>query len=354
MPKKIKLSRKQMKKPDEFLTFSEKVWDWAEEHIWLIVGVIAVIIVGVFAMRLASSWYEISQDAPRRSLAQAEQVFNAPMQSEQDELSMDMSGEQRSKFETERQKYQQAIQFFQKVVDSHPESVEARLAYLYLGVSCEKTGSYQKSLKHYERFLETGAAKDNQGLKHSALMGIARVHYQRKDYEKSLNYLDKLIKKDSPYKNDAMLLKARCYHETGKEDEVRKILGDMQQKANTSWIARTTPFLQSYWEKKEQGVISIPDKAPEEMFQPVKETGEEEEEVKEALDLSTGSAGKDESTKEEEQDKTKEEKESGSMVEIPGEKVGEDSEEEEGLRLPEKTFDTEGASQERAPMFPEE
>jgi len=352
MPKKIKLTRKQIKKPDEFLTFSEKVWNWAEEHIWTIVGVIAVIVVGLFALRLVSSWYEISQDAPRRTLAQAEEVFNASVGEGQDQLTMAMMGNQKPEYDTYHEKYEKAIESFQKVVSTYPDTTEAQLANLYLGVSHEQLGNYREALDFYNKFLGTPAADKNEVLHDSARMGIARSHFEKKDYKESLNYLEKLAKENSSYKNDALLLMARCYHQQGKEDKVAEVLDKIEQKDTTARIAQTAPYLQAYWKKKEKGEITVPEESAEPSFQPVMEM--EGDEVKEATELPSGTmdkSGKKGADKETEKD----EKKPGSMISIPSERVGEDSSEEGGgLRLPTEDFAGEGSSEERAPLLPAE
>ncbi len=348
MPKKIKLTRKQIKRPDEFLTFSEKVWNWADEHIWTIVGVIAVIVVGLFALRLVGSWYEISQDAPRRTLAQAEDVFNASVGEGQDQLSMAMMGNQKPEYNTHKEKYSKAIESFQKVVSTHPDTTEARLANLYLGVSYEQLGNYQKALDHYSKFLETPAADKNEVLRDSARMGIARTNFEKKDYQRSLNYLEKLAKENSSYKNDAILLMARCYHQQGKKDKVAEVLDQIEQKDTAARIAQTAPYLQTYWEKKEKGEITVPEESPEASFQPAMET--EDGEVKEAAEVLSETTEKSKRKESE-----KEDKKPGAMISIPSDRVGEDSSEEEGgLRMPTEDFAGEGSSEERAPLIPGE
>ncbi len=366
MPKKIKLSRKQIKKPDDFLTFSEKVWEWGRQNIWFIGGIVFVILIGVFVIRMASSWYELSQDEPRRALAQAEQVFNASVNEDQDELSRAMMGRRGGKpqFDTNQQKYQQAIESFNKVINAYPETTEAQLAYLYLAVSHEKMQRYEEALNYYDKFLETKPAQKNEALNDAAIMGKARIKYESKNYRKSLSYLKKLEKSDSSYKNDARLMMARCYHHMGDEDKAQKTIETIRQRSETSKIAKTAPYLQTYWKKKQEGIITIPEETSETGFMPAPEEAQEKEEVKEAAEILSSPdrkgkdiAGEEQKTTEEKRvgQKEKQDKKSGAMIKLPADKVEEESAGEGGLRLPAEGFDdTEGSSEERLPLFPEE
>ena len=71
MAKKIKMTRKQMKKPDEFLSWTEQVWDWSQEHLWEALGIVAGVIILVLVIQLLGGYLRGRGDTSAQDMGKA-------------------------------------------------------------------------------------------------------------------------------------------------------------------------------------------------------------------------------------------------------------------------------------------
>ena len=257
MTKKIKLSRKKIKQPDEFLTRTDTILRWAEEHVWQLMFLVGVLLAAALIFRMGLSWSLAQKDAKGMDLAQATTIYNASVTG--DEFSPFMAPGSQG-YATAHEKYQAAIRAFNKIVESHSGATEADIALLYLGSSYENLKDYNSAIDFYSKFENSRLAKIEPTFNDSATIGKARCHYALGNYQPAMQLLASLINNDSPLKTEAMLLKARTLFKTGKRGLAEEILKDMREQAPEAWNTQPVDFLASYWMEREgQGEPSAVD-----------------------------------------------------------------------------------------------
>ncbi len=251
MAKKIKISRKQIKQPDEFITWSERVIEWAEENVWLVTGAVALVIVVFLLGQGAAYWLSGRSDAPKRALAEAVEISNQPVSADEQVFPADLGGE---RFSSEKEKHDAAARVFAEVAREYKGTVEGGMATLYLARSRERAGDHDRAIENYNEFLKTPLAQKQEALKHSAYMGLARTRHLKGEYQEAQQYFDKVIEADSPYKADALLEGARNLEALDRHEEARAMLDKLSEDYPKSYLSLNASFLPDYWEQKREQV----------------------------------------------------------------------------------------------------
>jgi len=245
MAKKIKLSRKQIKQPDEFITWTERALEWAEENVWLLTGGIAGIIIVLLLGQGVRYWLSESDQAPRRDLSEAVAMMNRRVMANDENL---IPGMNTQAFRTEREKFESTVAGFSKVINNHPGTVEAQTALLYLARSKERLEQYEQAISDYESFLQTDIAQKEQGFRNSALMGLGRSYYLMGEYEKAIDNYEKLAQGESPFASEALLGMARANARMGNMEKAKELLQSLKEVDKDLWSAQPANFLATYWE----------------------------------------------------------------------------------------------------------
>lgn len=247
MAKKIKISRKQIRQPDEFLSWSEQAWEWAEEHVWELMGAIAVGIVLILLVQGVAVWVRGKSDAPARTLAEAQLILRKPVNPQTDDNiipGMDQG------FNSEQDKLESAAASFEKVVKDYPDTTEGSLAILYLATTYENMEQYDKAFDYYSKFQATKVASLQPELQNAALMGKARCLHQQGDFDAETQILDKIIAADSIFTVDAKIALARIKATRRDDPEAAtQILEDLKKDHPDSWTARDARFLPGFWKQ---------------------------------------------------------------------------------------------------------
>lgn len=157
-----KLTKKELKEPDEFQTFTMKFLQYVSENRnkFYLAGVIilvAVVAVGGYA------FYENRYEAKA-----AEQYAVA--------ADTAATGQGREN--------PQALQTYEDLVRLYPRSAVAPLAHYHLGNLLYEKGEYDRAVEEYEKFIATSEGKDG-FLVALAYYGIGYCHESRKEYPKA-------------------------------------------------------------------------------------------------------------------------------------------------------------------------
>ncbi len=275
MAKKIKISRKQLKKPDEFLTRSERAWDWAEEHVWEIAGAVAAVAVLFLLAQGVVYWLRQRAEEPKIAMAEALEIMKKPVMEGQEEIIPGID----AGFMSEDEKYEAAVHAFGVVIKEHPETVQSRLAFFYLGRAYENLGRYDEAISSYQSFLDTEIADRKSSLNHSAILGVGRSLYSLGKYDEALEKFELIIESDSAFKPEAMNYAARCYKEKNELEKAAVMLKRLKDEYRDHWIARPSDFLVKYWREHQtfdaQGFESSDQKSMELEEEFILEPGEE-------------------------------------------------------------------------------
>ncbi len=247
MAKKIKMSRKQIKQPDEFISFGERAYEWLEENFLTAAAAIAGIIALVLIIQFSVKSIKARSDKPAEEFAAAMEIINARVIEEDPGY---FPGSVNS-YRSEKDKHDALVETLGTFVDSEKNSTEGQMGLFYLASSYEKVEEYDKAIDYYKRFSDSKLANTaDPGFKNAAIDGMARCLYRKGDLDGALAKYNELIGSDSGFQADAYLNKARILFKKGDTEAAQKTLDEMGKSLPDSWMSNPREYLVSYWEKQ--------------------------------------------------------------------------------------------------------
>lgn len=227
MARKIKVSRKNIKRPDEFLTLSDRVFKYIAENKNLAYGVAGGIILAVVAINLAVYSLKTRQARADVLLTEAFSILKTPLtaQMTQDQL---LKGVKSFGSNVDRNK--EAVVKLSEVVKKFGSSEPGLEARYHLGMVYYNTRDYKQSISSLEAFIKQLKGREggsSEYLEQSANLGIAKSHFELEDYAKADEYFQKVLaasKTETPYKAEALLGDARSLIKLNKNDQAREKL----------------------------------------------------------------------------------------------------------------------------------
>jgi tetratricopeptide (TPR) repeat protein len=240
MAKKIKLTRKQMKQPDEFLNWSEAAWEWVEENLAYAIGTLVAGVAIILLVQWGLKQMLTSQDPAATELAAAADVLNKPILSKSDPRLSDG-------YASEADRNQAASDEFKGFIRKHPDSKYADMALVYLARTQEDMKDYAAAIETYQKLSATNLSLTDPSIKQIAIMGMARSEFATKKYQAALDHYKQIADSDSIFKLDAFIGAARCHAYLGDQAAAKEFLAKARDQFPDSWEARDTGFLAKYW-----------------------------------------------------------------------------------------------------------
>lgn len=199
-----KISRKELlKAPDEFLTFSERVFIFVRDNSKKVFTGVALIVAAVVITVGVLSYLEIQSS--RAAEAYATAVARLPVNGE-----------------FEPQKAEAAVIELEKVADSFSSHSSGRCALLDLGALYFKLGKHDQSLTAYQRFLDS-IKPEEVSLKPLVLDSLAYVYEAKGEPAQAAARWEALIGLQGlMLKEQAYLNLARVSNELGRPDQARQ------------------------------------------------------------------------------------------------------------------------------------
>jgi tetratricopeptide (TPR) repeat protein len=221
-----RITRKEIKQPDEFITFSARAIQFAQAHSReIIIGVASVLALSLL-MWAVSAYSNKKEAQASRSLAQAQALLQ-PI-SAQAQAGQPVPAEAKADPEAAAQ----ALVLLQDVVENYKRTEASKVARILLGQRYYEQGDYDAAIDTYTAFLKRASAKPE--LKAMAREGLAYAHEAKEDFAQAAICYEELSK--SSLKNAqgwACLGMARCYERLGEEqkaaDAYRTLLADHPQ-----------------------------------------------------------------------------------------------------------------------------
>ena len=196
MAKKIKLTRKEIKSPDEFRKSISTIVEFVSDHYvkFLLGGsVIVIIIIAIFAI----NFYREGQDLKANSRFQSA-----------------VADYTAGKTDT-------ALSEFTGIMDKYPESKISDIALYYIGLINFENGKYDEAIRRLNEFLSI--ENTDTILKDAANYTIGVANYKKGSWQAAVESFSKLNSDDSPYAKQARLLLALALEKQGKRDEAEEI-----------------------------------------------------------------------------------------------------------------------------------
>ena len=198
--KRLKVRRKDLRKPDEFETLTGQVVDWAEANRPLVGGiVIAALVAAVIALGVGR--WRSTRDAS------AAAAFNLAQASFTDG------------------KFGDAARAFEDVLTSYPRAPFGRLAALYRAHALTRSGDAAGGATAYGEYLAT--SPDSDYLRQEALYGLGRAKEASGDAAGAVEAYTQAGALAGPYRTDALLAAARVHDASGQADKAREIYASL-------------------------------------------------------------------------------------------------------------------------------
>ena len=201
MPKR-KLARKELKKPDEFLTWTARTLRFLREK-WQLALALALIIVALAAG--AWGWRQYQEGYEARAAIK----FSQALQSYE---------EATFTRKPPPGKLEGTVKAFEEVVNRYPRSQFATISLLYIGNSLYQMGRYDEAVAAYKKVAEKGkVAPDIRAL---ALSSLGYIYESKGDLTSASNYFRQVVALGPSFlQEEALLSQARTLEGLGKASQ---------------------------------------------------------------------------------------------------------------------------------------
>ena len=143
-------------------------------------------------------------------------------------------------------RYEDAENVLLELTGRFPQTRPGKIGYYYLGVLYFYTGRFQEALDSYDEFLKR--QRDDYILVPAALLGAGGAAEGLKDYERALDYYEKVARdKESPFHHLGMLAYGRTKGILGDKEEAREILRELLEQQPAQTIATDAKFYMGFF-----------------------------------------------------------------------------------------------------------
>ena len=260
-----RITRKEIKQPDEFITFSARAIEFSQAHTREItIGVASVLVLGLLAW--AVSAYSNKKEAQAARLLAQAQALLQPISTEA-QAGQPVPAEAKADPEAAAR----ALVLLLDVVENYKRTEASKVARILVGQRYYEAGDYDAAIDTYEAFLKKANPKPE--LKAMAREGLAYAHEAKEDFEQAAICYEELSKSSLTWVQGwGCLGMARCYERLGEiqkaTDAYRTLLADHPQhpkaeEARANMARLTSPLDAVQLEKahptQEEGVARNPE-----------------------------------------------------------------------------------------------
>jgi tetratricopeptide (TPR) repeat protein len=241
-----RITRKEIKQPDEFMTLSARAIEFAQTHAReFIIGITSLIVLALLLWAWSVYAQKQEQEASRL-LGQAQSLLHP--------ISTDAQAGQAVPQEqkVDPESAARALTLLQDLVENYRRTEASHLAWILLGQRQYEDGNYDAAIETYEAFLKRGNRRPE--LTAMAWEGLAYCHEAKEDFAEAATCYEKLSQTSmTNLQGWAYLGMARCYEKLGEfqkaTDAYSTLLADFPQhpkaaEARAS-IARMAPSLET-------------------------------------------------------------------------------------------------------------
>jgi tetratricopeptide (TPR) repeat protein len=203
--RRVKVRRKDLRKPDEFETLTGQAFDWAERNrpvLFAIAG--AALVVAIVALGVAR-WRSTRNEAAAAAFRNAQGAFA-------------------------QSNWAVAAQGFAELAETYPSAPFGRLGQLYHGHALARQGDHAGAATAYGEYLATNPAAEY--LRQEALLGLGRAKEAGGDAAGALEAYTQAGELAGPYRTDALLGAARLHEASGRADEARTVYESLLKDAS--------------------------------------------------------------------------------------------------------------------------
>jgi len=208
LAKKIKVTRKQMKSDDEFLSWMKDVAAQVfvyRKYIAIGLATFGVVVLAIVGFRLLM---KSGQSKAVTAMSQAEEVFYAPV------AALDKGAgalPDDLQFDTEQERFEAALEKFNDISKKYGRSKQGQLAHFYSALSLQHMLKNEEAAAAYKKFL--GGANQENPLWSIAWQGVGYCEEALENYDSALEAFGKMAENenDSYFKTQSFLHMARVH-----------------------------------------------------------------------------------------------------------------------------------------------
>jgi tetratricopeptide (TPR) repeat protein len=196
MPRKIKVQRKDVTEPDEFISTTSRATVYVRNNYRVLIPVAGAVLVLVL-ITVIWSYYRAGRERSAR------EVFNQAVALYQTE------GRGKAEQPSD-QTYREALTRFTALADSYGSTTAGMAALFYLGESSYHLRDYDKAIEYYNRFISR--SRPGSYLRCFAYEGLGYCYEEKQDYAKAVDFYKRALAEPSPAVPDLLYgAVARCY-----------------------------------------------------------------------------------------------------------------------------------------------
>jgi len=194
--KRLKVRRKDLRKPDEFETLTGQAVDWAQTHRSFVIGAGAVVVAVALVALGVGRWRASRNESAAIAFATAQASFEAGQ-------------------------FGPAGQGFMQAAEDYPGTPFGRLAKLYRAHALARQGESSDAATAYGEYL--AGTPDTEYLRQEGLFGLGHAKEASGDAAGALDAFTQAGALNGPYRTDALLGVARLQDAAGHAAEARAI-----------------------------------------------------------------------------------------------------------------------------------
>jgi tetratricopeptide (TPR) repeat protein len=203
MTRTKKIIKKKLKKPDEFITLTERTFLFITHHSRSIAvggGIVLILLLFIFSFQKWEKKNEGNAYQMFHLAAETYRMVSSPYREESP------------------QEYRTVLEKFDEVITKYPRTSSGKIALLFKGNIYLRLDEFEDAIKAYEVFLQkTGKEKLYRSF---ALDGLGYAYEGKKDYEKAVDAYQRLVGLGEGFQSaDAYLGLGRCYEKMRKTKE---------------------------------------------------------------------------------------------------------------------------------------
>lgn len=201
-----KISRKQLKQPDEFITYSGKVIQWGQKH-YRQISLAAIVILGIIVAAVGYRYIDGRSELKGFTLlSQASRHYTEKIQGE----------------DTAETAYEAVKPDFENILDDYAHKDAGKMARKTLADICFNAGQYDRAIALYQKSLKDFKKEP---FYHSIILGDLALAYEANNNEaEAIQYFQQAANApEAAFPEQALFHLASLYEKEGKSEQSRKL-----------------------------------------------------------------------------------------------------------------------------------
>lgn len=230
---KLRITRKDLKKPDEFILFTTKAYHWAILHqMQIFYGLISLFIVVIVVVFLQN--YRFKQESKASNI-----LYEANLNMEEATKKKGSKPDDKDYNDL----IKKSLDGYDLVLKKYPSSKSASFVHFYKGNLFFEDGKYKDAIESYQKALKS--FKKEERTRGVILTNIAYSYEAMKNWNDACNYFKEASKiGHSPVKDIIYYNIGRCLSKLGNKGEAKKYFGMIASEyPNSKLMEKVNPVL---------------------------------------------------------------------------------------------------------------